>query len=622
MSIIPANFVSNLISLPRLIGGYIHAAMSRLTGPLFDKELRVSSRRRRNYVLRFMYIIFLTLFIVSVWLEVVQLQGAAAFQKARMSIAGKTIITTIVSFQFIATQLIAVIMLSNSISDEIYHRTLGVLMTTPINSFQIVMGKLFSKLLQIILLLAMSVPLLAIVRVFGGVPWGYILSSLCITITAVVFAGSLSLNFSISNRRAYVVIIKTIVTLGILYMFIPALAGALLRPRWFYIPVFRNPVSQFPELIALLYLNPFGAMSINTAAMLSPAAGIPSLFWPLHCGIMLIASAFLIARSIKIVRKVALRQAVGSAELIPRFRFRRKKGLNSLPVGQSGESSGIIKPVNGLPVLWKELRAPMIQGGDGRNSIIGLGVAVIALLITYAIFAQQRFLDEDFAHVMYALMFVTMGSIFHMVLSATCITSEKESSSWPILMATSMDDWHIVLGKAAGVFYKCLPIWLLFAGHVLIFVLIRYIHPIAIIHVFIFITGLSVFLTGLGIYCSACFKRTTWAVVSNFAFILVLWAVIPIVLGMIAVITKNEKLFDFYVSSNPLVQISVAMDGAGGVSNARTLLSALQYEWPASGAVKSVSYTTAILLLYMLFYSLAGLFFAWRAKCRFRRNIF
>lgn len=596
--------------------------LSWLTGPLFDKELRVSSRRRRNYVLRSMYVITLTLFIAIVWMDVVQLQGSMTMQKAFMAVAGKTIITTIVWFQFIATQLIAVIILSNSISDEIYHRTLGVLMTTPINSFQIVMGKLFSKLLQIVLLLAVSVPLLAVVRVFGGVPWDYILTSLYITVTAVFFAGSLSLNFSISNKRTYVVIIKTVVTLGILYIFIPAMAGALLRPRWLFVPVFGNPVRQFPGLVSLLYFNPFGAMSIITVTMLSPMRGLPFFFWPLHCGIMLAASALLIARSVKVVRKVALRQAVGSTELIPKFRFRRKKGKNSLVAGQYDESSGTIRSVNGLPVLWKELRAPMIQGRDGRNSKIGLGIAVVALLITYIVFSGQRLLGENFAHVMYALMFVIIGSIFNMVLSATCITSEKESSSWPILLATSMDDWHIVLGKAAGVFYKCLPIWLLFAGHVLIFVLIRYIHPIAIIHVFMFVTGLSVFLTGLGLYCSACFKRTTWAVVSNFAFVLVLWAIIPVVLGMFAVVTRKVQLAEFYVNANPLVQISVLMNGASGVSNAHTLLSGLRYEWPMSIANKSVISTTETLFLYMLFYMFAGLFLAWRAKRRFRHNIF
>ena len=38
---------------------------SWLTGPIFGKELRVSSRRRRNYVLRFVYLMLLTGFLAS-----------------------------------------------------------------------------------------------------------------------------------------------------------------------------------------------------------------------------------------------------------------------------------------------------------------------------------------------------------------------------------------------------------------------------------------------------------------------------------------------------------------------------------------------------------------------------
>ena len=101
----------------------------------------------------------------------------------------------------------------------------------------------------------------------------------------------------------------------------------------------------------------------------------------------------------------------------------------------------------------------MIQGAEGRNSIIGLAIAIIALLITYG--TCEDYLDEAFTQMGYVMMFTVIGSIFTIVLSATSITSEKETRSWPILLATSMDDWHILLGKAIGVFRRCLPIWLL-----------------------------------------------------------------------------------------------------------------------------------------------------------------
>ena len=122
--------------------------LSWLVGPIFGKELRVSSRRRRNYFLRFAYLSLLTAFVAFAWTITVNSRGPASqiLKISRMSAVGVYITTTIIWFQFIAVQLVAAVMLSTAISDEIYHRTLGVLMTTPISSFQIVIGKLFSKL--------------------------------------------------------------------------------------------------------------------------------------------------------------------------------------------------------------------------------------------------------------------------------------------------------------------------------------------------------------------------------------------------------------------------------------------------------------------------------------------
>jgi len=298
------NFVAQFLSL------------SWLTGPIFDKELRVSSRRRRNYVLRFAYLALLTAFLVLVWLEEVEHSGSSVYRISRMARAGQTIVVFIIWFQFCATQIVAVIMLSTSISDEVYNRTLGLLMTTPINSFQIVMGKLFSKLLQLILLLAISLPLLAIVRIFGGVPWDYIISSFCITLTAVIFVGSLSLFFSIFSRKAYVVIIMTILTLGVLFALLPFLAGML----W-------NAITgDWPGKAltgALFYHNSFGVLLFKTEMMMSPrmGGGMPFFSWPLHCGIMLAASAVVLSASVIKVRKVALRQAIGQSD--SSFRKRR-----------------------------------------------------------------------------------------------------------------------------------------------------------------------------------------------------------------------------------------------------------------------------------------------------------
>ncbi|NQT02921.1 MAG: hypothetical protein HQ580_12915, partial [Planctomycetes bacterium] len=326
-------------------------SLSWLTGPIFDKELRVSSRRRRNYVLRFAYLALLTAFLVLVWLNEVQHNGSSVYRISRMARAGQTIIMFIIWFQFLATQLVAVIMLSTSISDEIYNRTLGLLMTTPINSFQIVMGKLFSKLLQLILLLAISLPLLAIVRVFGGVPWNYVISSLCITLTAVIFVGSLSLFFSIFNRRAYVAIIMTILTLGMVFGLFP-----LLTSIFWHTMELQKIISEKTLFSVLFQPNPYAILAFKTEAMMSPrmGGGMPFYSWPLHCGIILAASAVILAVSVSMVRKVALRQATGQIDVSSRKGRSRKKTIR----GPANRQDFCIEPrrVKGPPVIWKELR--------------------------------------------------------------------------------------------------------------------------------------------------------------------------------------------------------------------------------------------------------------------------
>ena len=231
-------------------------------GPIFDKELRVSSRRKRNYFLRFFYLVSLTVFVTFVWIITIKVgsSGSLVYQVSRMSGTGKYITTTIIWFQFIAIQLIAIVMLSNAISDEIYHRTLGLLMTTPISSFQIVTGKLSSKLLQLILLLVISMPLLAIVRVMGGVPWGYIVSSLCMTLTAAVFAGSVSLVFSITNRHSHSVIVRTVFVCLLFYIGPPVVTQLLQLVYQVRI------VSES----TLFYVNPFIDMGFASQSLLSP----------------------------------------------------------------------------------------------------------------------------------------------------------------------------------------------------------------------------------------------------------------------------------------------------------------------------------------------------------------
>jgi hypothetical protein len=109
--------------------------------------------------------------------------------------------------------------------------------------------------------------------------------------------------------------------------------------------------------------------------------------------------------------------------------------------------------------------------------------------------------------------------------------------------------------------------------------------------------------------------------VANFALALTLWAFVPVLLGISSEITHDDDVLDAYVSVNPIVQAAVLMAGAGGENNAAKPLNFLRYRWPCRVNAKFWD-TTELLLISMLIYTSLGLLFAWRAKCRFRRNVF
>lgn len=484
--------------------------LSWLTGPIFDKELRVSSRRRRNYVLRSVYVAFLSIFILYIWLVTVSFRGggSAAFQASRMAMAGKNVITTIIWFQFVAAQLIAIVMLSTSISGEIRQRTLSVLMTTPINSLQIVMGKLLSQLLQTVLLLGISLPLLAIVRVFGGVPWGYVVSSLCITLTAAVFAGSLSLLMSITSRQAYTVVLTIVTGYLIVFGALPGLIG-LLSPgaRGF----FESIVFQG---------NPFMTMLMRTYVMwaLPGRAGTFSS-WPLHCVIMLGATAAVVSLAVWRVRKVVLSEAFGGGK------GQSKAGGAGKAASRKRERRAAlpIRRVTGAPIVWKEMRKPFSRRGKRNIILYAMLAGMVLVSFVPMLFAGRGGGMAGFVLFYYLMSgFTLIVTIRLAALSASSITREKEAGAWPILLATPLEDMEILRGKAIAAFRRNIPLLVVL---VVLRVVIRLFGPYSAPSAFyswlylipevITLAGGFVLVIGLGLYFGVRLKSTNAAVAAT-----------------------------------------------------------------------------------------------------------
>ncbi len=587
-------------------------SLSWLTGPIFDKELRVSSRRRRNYSLRFAYLALLVIFLSLFWQQVVRHSGSSVYQTSKMAGIGQGIVAFIVWFQFCTLQLITVVMLSTAISDEIYNKTLGVLMTTPINSFQIVFGKLFSKILQLIILLAISLPLLAIVRVFGGVPWQFLIAGLAITLSTVILFASITMLFSILSKRAYAVIIITIITLAVLFALIPFLMAMLLLGE--------RIVNERDFLMALRLLNPYFEMAFQTEYLFSARGPAFSAWsWMVNCAVMLTSAAFILLISVFRVRRAALAQIAGQAETsfappitpVPSKTKYEPPPQPTTPIRRVGKNAA----------LWKELRLPLFS----RHKVAAL-VIIFAVLFVLSItyLATGNHLSDDEVQIMYVLVFAALGTLFSIVIPSTCITSEKEARSWPLLMATTLTDSQILYAKIISVLRRTLPAWILLFGHVLFFTCMRIIHPVANFQLALPISAIVMLFCASGIYFSSRFKRTTTAVIMNFVFAFSIWILAPLLtLLLLLVIGKTARLPENLVlpqlQANPFIQLGVIMEATVNHGDS-IVLSDLRYQVPD----ESMSFveTSLLLLLTATIYFTAAALFLWRAACRFRRFIF
>jgi hypothetical protein len=90
---------------------------------------------------------------------------------------------------------------AGAISLEREKQTLELLVTTPISSFAIVIGKLLSALIYVFLLIAASIPLMAVVFVYGGVGPEDVLRGYIVLVAAALGLGSFGLLCSSLVKR-------------------------------------------------------------------------------------------------------------------------------------------------------------------------------------------------------------------------------------------------------------------------------------------------------------------------------------------------------------------------------------------------------------------------------------
>ena len=180
--------------------------MRRISGGIAAvgvKELRGRMRGRRAFVILTIYLLLLGGFawMVELLMERSYTSGFGSSAAYASAAIGQGIFAALLMLETLQVIFLAPAATAGAISLEREKQTLDMLIATPISSVAIVLGKLLSALTYVFLLIVASVPLTAVVFVYGGVSPEDVLKGYAVLLATALGLGAFGLFCSSLVKR-------------------------------------------------------------------------------------------------------------------------------------------------------------------------------------------------------------------------------------------------------------------------------------------------------------------------------------------------------------------------------------------------------------------------------------
>ena len=399
-----------------------------VAGPIFEREVLTTPRRLSHYLMRSGFVGALLILFYSIR------QATIGFQDVLF--AGDVAAFSALTFRvFALLQLtlglfFATVFSASLVTQEKDRKTLILLLMTDLRNHELALGKLFSSLLNVGVLLATSWPVFCFLKLLGGVTWEQIFWSQAIVGAATLAAGSWGCLVAFWRE-------KTFQTLAI---------------------------SVLGVVLYVLLTHSIGVAYSSNLAQASPYFGLLQVLDPLRLEVsgVLHVSAWptvltLLTLSVALSTVTILKMRVWN----PSREF-HQSAVESTPGTETEDltpaAPRVHRHVWNQPVIWREMRTRAY----GRRMIwIKLSYVLMVMMIAGVAFLSTS--KDSGSELVLGMLsvpsFAFLGiAILSLLLTnaqaVTSLTNERDGRTLEILLVTDLRPHEFILGKIGGAMWN------------------------------------------------------------------------------------------------------------------------------------------------------------------------
>ena len=403
-----------------------------LAGPLFSREVLTSPRQSSFFFLRAGYVLGLFVLMYTA--------GQATFGWQQVSSLGETARFGSLLFQLFSMVQLALVLFfaplfaASRVAQEKDRQTLVLLLMTDLRNRELVTGKLLASLLPVVMLLAASAPVFALVTLLGGVSMVQIGWSLAICAAAGLAAGSWGSLVAFWREKTFqtlaISVLGLVLFLGIVEAGVVLLGSDSPAGRW------------------LGWCDPFRGMLL----VLDPLAAQPDLRIATVPALPYVASMCVLALA-------------ANAVAVLRLRIWNPSRTFSDPEKEAAAAEAATRAATrniwANPILWREI----CTRAYGRKMVfIKLAFFVVFLIaaayvyrsgITRAGTAGTELVMGMISPAGFG--FVAVGLVALLLVNAqavTSLTTERDAKTLELLLVTDITAKEFIFGKIWGVLYN------------------------------------------------------------------------------------------------------------------------------------------------------------------------